>query len=342
MTTMRQLIKGSLRLLNAVSANEEPTDEDMNIALASLNGLVDSLGNDILNIYTVQPYYFPLTPGQQFYTLGPATIEGVPTGADWMITRPMRIEQARLLLYPTIAYPTPPGPTNTCAYVCSEQDDATTDLWHFDEPEGSTVITAAVFAGDGGDIVDISEQFALSNTCCTRGIKPTSSYHGEISLCNPYDQTTVDYSQGFTHEFLLYRDDADVSQAEIFRADIFQFANGEGLSTLRGYREGNELVFYKTDIFGDALASATLEPGCNAICIQGTYDGYVSFYVNGQRIFHELAANIWTFYSEVFNIASFIFFCKSGSEDAQLTLDEFRRSNVIRYDGETYEYLRGV
>jgi len=59
-----------------------------------MNGLIDSLGSDILNIFTFSPYRFLLTANKQQYTLGP--------GGDWNITRPMRIEQATLMLYPTI------------------------------------------------------------------------------------------------------------------------------------------------------------------------------------------------------------------------------------------------
>ena len=94
MTTMRQILKGSLRLINVVSANEEPSPDDMDISLAAMNGLIDSLGTDILNIFTFTPYRFMLTPGKQQYTLGP--------GGDWNTTRPMRIEQVKLMLYPIV------------------------------------------------------------------------------------------------------------------------------------------------------------------------------------------------------------------------------------------------
>ena len=109
MTTTRKLLKGSLRLINVIGANEEPTADDADITLRSLNGLVDSLGTDLLNIHTFTPYRFALTPGQQTYTLGPAlAADGTELNPDWVVTRPNRIEQAKLLLYPTITPAAPP------------------------------------------------------------------------------------------------------------------------------------------------------------------------------------------------------------------------------------------
>lgn len=101
--TTRRLIKGALRLINVVAANEEPLAEDTDITLQAFDGLVSSLGTDILNIFTFNPQRFLLTGGKQTYTLGPAfDTDGNPTGADWVTERPMRIEQMQLILYPTI------------------------------------------------------------------------------------------------------------------------------------------------------------------------------------------------------------------------------------------------
>lgn len=105
MATMRTLLTGALRLINVVQANEEPTADDMDISLQSFNGLLDSMANDLLNIFTFTPYRFLLASGQRDYLVGPALDSaGNPTGADWVTTRPMRIEQAKLILYPTVAY----------------------------------------------------------------------------------------------------------------------------------------------------------------------------------------------------------------------------------------------
>lgn len=114
MTTARNLIKGSLRLLNVISANEEPTAEDVDISLTALNELMDSKSNDLLNIHTITPYKYLLEPGKFEYTLGPS--------GDWPTVRPMRIEQAKLMLNPYL--------------VPIDQ------LWHFDTP--STTTTTSV------------------------------------------------------------------------------------------------------------------------------------------------------------------------------------------------------
>ena len=93
MATVRTIITGALQRLNAASANSEPTAEDINVGLSAFNTLIDSLSNNILNIYTTLPYRFPMTAGVAEYTLG-------PTG-DWQIERPMRIETANLIAYAT-------------------------------------------------------------------------------------------------------------------------------------------------------------------------------------------------------------------------------------------------
>lgn len=102
--TTRRLIKGALRLINVIATNEEPNSDDTDIALQSLDGLLSSLGTDLLNIFTFNPKRFLLVGGKQEYKLGPALDSaGQPTGADWVVERPMRIEQVKLILYPNVA-----------------------------------------------------------------------------------------------------------------------------------------------------------------------------------------------------------------------------------------------
>ena len=109
MTTLREIITGSLRLIRVVGANETPSDEDMQISLESLQGMLDSMQTDLLNIYTINPYRFLFTAGAEKYTLGPAVdSEGNATGANWIIERPMRVEKAVLLQNATITYPVQP------------------------------------------------------------------------------------------------------------------------------------------------------------------------------------------------------------------------------------------
>jgi hypothetical protein len=91
MTTARQLITSSLRLINVVQQGENPTADDMTTVEYALNTLLDSWSADKLSIYTINPYPFVLIPGQQAYKLGVGT-NLLP--ADWVVPRPMNIEQA--------------------------------------------------------------------------------------------------------------------------------------------------------------------------------------------------------------------------------------------------------
>ena len=127
MSTMRSIITAALRRLGANSANAVPTAEDTDVCLQAMNALIDSLSNDLLNIHTITPIRFLLTPLQQTYTLGPrADVNGDATGADWVVERPMRIETAVLMVYPTVTVPSPPDPVIPSLYtrfVTAQIDD---------------------------------------------------------------------------------------------------------------------------------------------------------------------------------------------------------------------------
>ena len=111
MTTLRKLITGSMRLIRVVGANETPTDEDMSISIKALGGMLDSMQTDLLNIYYTPYKRFLLKAGQAEYTLGPAVdSEGKPTGADWVVDRPIRVERAVLLQFAGINGASPPAP----------------------------------------------------------------------------------------------------------------------------------------------------------------------------------------------------------------------------------------
>lgn len=100
MATTRKLITTALRNLAVTSANSVPTAEDVDISMQAFNSLLDSLSNDILNIHTINPYRFLMEANKGTYTLGPEFNDnGLPTNADWVIERPMRIEEAVLLVY---------------------------------------------------------------------------------------------------------------------------------------------------------------------------------------------------------------------------------------------------
>jgi hypothetical protein len=86
MSTIRELITSSLRLINVVASGEAPSADDIDITKFALNSLIDSWSNNRLMIYTMNPYEFPVQAGKSKYTLG--------TGGDWDTPRPMAIENA--------------------------------------------------------------------------------------------------------------------------------------------------------------------------------------------------------------------------------------------------------
>ncbi len=92
MATTRELITGSLRLLNVIATGEAPSEDDVNITKSALNGMIDSWSNNKLMIYTMNPYVFNLVAGQQIYTLGNDVT------ADWQTFRPLDIENAYVRL----------------------------------------------------------------------------------------------------------------------------------------------------------------------------------------------------------------------------------------------------
>lgn len=89
MATVRDLIKGSLRLLGAIAPGETPPADEQAEALLALNGLISSWSTESLTIFSRVREVFALTPGQQMRTLG--------VGGNFNTVRPMEIEQAGLL-----------------------------------------------------------------------------------------------------------------------------------------------------------------------------------------------------------------------------------------------------
>lgn len=112
--TIRNICTRALQELGVVAANNAPTDSDIQLTRESLNALIGSLSTEILNIFTINRYYFPVLPNVSTYKLGPATdAEGNPTGATWVTERPMRIERAILKVYAGGGASTLPAPSTT-------------------------------------------------------------------------------------------------------------------------------------------------------------------------------------------------------------------------------------
>lgn len=88
MSTVRDLIKGSLRLIGAIATGETPSADELNDGLSTLNDMIDSWSTESLFIPIRTRESFALVPGQSTYTMG-------PTG-NFNTTRPIEILRAGL------------------------------------------------------------------------------------------------------------------------------------------------------------------------------------------------------------------------------------------------------
>lgn len=88
MATIRDVITGSLRLIEEVGAGEEPSSESINDGLYSLNSMISSWSIQGGLVYTKSTDTFTLTGGDASYTIG-------ATG-DLVTARPLEIEYMTL------------------------------------------------------------------------------------------------------------------------------------------------------------------------------------------------------------------------------------------------------
>lgn len=107
MSTARDLINSSFRLIGVLAGGETASAQEMNDALATLNDMIDSWSNERLTIFNVAPETFPLVPAQQTYTMG--------TGGDFDTARPLKIENAKIQVVTN-------GQTNEYPLQISNQD----------------------------------------------------------------------------------------------------------------------------------------------------------------------------------------------------------------------------
>lgn len=89
MSTVRDLIKGSLRLIGAIAVGETPSAEEQTDALSVLNDMIDSWGLENLLIFSKVKESFSLSGSTQDYTMG--------SGGTFNTARPNRIEAANIL-----------------------------------------------------------------------------------------------------------------------------------------------------------------------------------------------------------------------------------------------------
>lgn len=89
MATVRDLIKGSLRLIGAIATGETPPAEELNDGLDALNDMLDSWSLENLLVYQRVRTTHTLTVNDATYTIG--------SSGDINTTRPVRIEKAAIL-----------------------------------------------------------------------------------------------------------------------------------------------------------------------------------------------------------------------------------------------------
>lgn len=82
-TTARKIIKKAMNKIGALVKNEDPSADEANDALDSLNALISSISNDALNIYARTWETFNLVGGTASYTIG--------TGGAFNTDRPLQI-----------------------------------------------------------------------------------------------------------------------------------------------------------------------------------------------------------------------------------------------------------
>jgi len=88
MATIRDLIAGSLRLIEEIGAGETPSGESSADGLTALNAMISSWSIQGDLIYTETTETFTLTGNDGSYTLGPS--------GDFVTTRPIRIVSATI------------------------------------------------------------------------------------------------------------------------------------------------------------------------------------------------------------------------------------------------------
>jgi hypothetical protein len=83
------LISSSLRLVGGIGTGETLSAAEAATGLQVLNQMLDSWQTERMLIFTLQINEYPLTPGQQTYTLGP--------GGNFNAVRPARIERMSIV-----------------------------------------------------------------------------------------------------------------------------------------------------------------------------------------------------------------------------------------------------
>ncbi len=91
LVTFKNLVRASLRCIQDFGPGYSPNQSKQEDALFVFNAMIDRLQINRLNIPGIVGASYPLTQGKQKYTIG-------PTAADITAPRPLRIEDANLII----------------------------------------------------------------------------------------------------------------------------------------------------------------------------------------------------------------------------------------------------
>lgn len=89
--TVLDLITQAMKAIGVISSSETPSADEASDGLFVLNGMLDSWNTERLSIYTINAAVYDLVPQQLKYTIG-------PVGADFTAPRPVRIQNANIIL----------------------------------------------------------------------------------------------------------------------------------------------------------------------------------------------------------------------------------------------------
>lgn len=101
MSTVRDLLHASCRLLGVIAVGETLSADEQTDCLYALKTMIDGWSNESLTIFSKVREEFTLTPSKQTYTIG------LDVTADFNTTRPQKIENALIKVFGTPDYELP-------------------------------------------------------------------------------------------------------------------------------------------------------------------------------------------------------------------------------------------
>jgi hypothetical protein len=95
---LKDLLRSSFRLIQEMAPGQTANDDDNADAIFVLNAMLDAMPVERENCFTETIAQYTLIPNQTSYTIG-------PSGADFTAPRPIRIDQASIVLNPLSSLP---------------------------------------------------------------------------------------------------------------------------------------------------------------------------------------------------------------------------------------------